>query len=427
MLLLVLIASLPSSPGSTPTSLPEWKMTSPRSDPFPPLDYTPPIPELIGDNEASSNRVKSSISKQVVLSGGRSGDGNNRESPLKQSAAELQSHTNEILQAQISQQQRAMSLVMKNRKRKGSLRKVILNRGASALRERRESRSGGGGPVGYLTIDTRPPQTSSHHVTSHGILAPPAKVSSMADNSGSSVLDHTTLPLLTQARERVGYPLAQAQSASYSLGLTTGASGKNSESKTSSGLRLPPGTIAAAQAQARQDLVSMRPSPSSAGTGIINGMMHSSGSGGIDNSTTDEDEPLQLRVPRHAKSPLSFTTHSAAAAAAAAAAVVAAATTPPGPGPDWDYGETELWGWVVLLATWFIFVIGMGSSFGVWAWAWDVGTTPYAPPEFEDDPTLPITGYYPALLLLSGVMAWIWVLVAWVGMKYFRHAKISGD
>lgn len=94
---------------------------------------------------------------------------------------------------------------------------------------------------------------------------------------------------------------------------------------------------------------------------------------------------------------------------------------------DWDYSETEWWGWVILVVTWVVFVIGMGSCFSVWSWAWDVGTTPYAPPELEDDPTLPITGYYPALIILTCVMAWVWVVSAWVGMKYFRHAKISGD
>lgn len=92
-----------------------------------------------------------------------------------------------------------------------------------------------------------------------------------------------------------------------------------------------------------------------------------------------------------------------------------------------DYAETEWWGWIILVVTWLVFVIGMGSCLGVWSWAWDVGKTPYAPPELEDDPTLPIVGYYPALIILTAVMAWVWVVVAWVGMKYFRHAKISGD
>lgn len=89
----------------------------------------------------------------------------------------------------------------------------------------------------------------------------------------------------------------------------------------------------------------------------------------------------------------------------------------------WDYTETEYWGWTILVTTWLVFVVGMGSSLGVWSWAWDVGETPYAPPELEDDPTLPIVGYYPALMVLTAVMAWVWVVVAWVGMKYFRHAR----
>jgi hypothetical protein len=99
----------------------------------------------------------------------------------------------------------------------------------------------------------------------------------------------------------------------------------------------------------------------------------------------------------------------------------------PVPDADWDYSETEWWGWIILIVTWVVFVTGMGSCLGVWSWAWDVGETPYAPPELEDDITLPIVGYYPALMILTTVMAWVWVVVAWVGMKYFRHAKISGD
>ena len=93
----------------------------------------------------------------------------------------------------------------------------------------------------------------------------------------------------------------------------------------------------------------------------------------------------------------------------------------------WDYSETEWWGWIILTATWIVFVVGMGSCLGVWSWAWDVGETPYAPPELEDDPTLPIIGYYPALVVCTAVMAWVWVVVAWVGMKYFRHAKMASD
>lgn len=96
----------------------------------------------------------------------------------------------------------------------------------------------------------------------------------------------------------------------------------------------------------------------------------------------------------------------------------------PEPEPH-DYTETEYWGWMILFATWLTFTVGMGSCLEIWSWAWDVGETPYAPPELEDDPTLPIVGYYPALIVLTGVVVWVWILVAWLGIKYFKHAKIE--
>lgn len=94
----------------------------------------------------------------------------------------------------------------------------------------------------------------------------------------------------------------------------------------------------------------------------------------------------------------------------------------PLPDEPHDYTLTESWGWLLLIVTWITFIVGMGSCLGIWSWAWDVGVTPYAPEELEDDETLPIVGYYPALMVLSGVVAWGWITVAWVGMKYFKHA-----
>ncbi|KHN95419.1 uncharacterized protein MAM_06696 [Metarhizium album ARSEF 1941] len=161
------------------------------------------------------------------------------------------------------------------------------------------------------------------------------------------------------------------------------------------------------------------------------------------NSTTDEEDILQ--IPRNQGPPLSTLSASSGSESYFTNRTTAArrrsfqqtksplsysgisTTALPHPDSDWDYSETEWWGWVVLSITWFVFVIGMGSCLNVWTWAWDVGKTPYAPPELENDETLPIVGYYPALIILTGVMAWVWVVVAWVGMKYFRHAKISGD
>lgn len=124
-------------------------------------------------------------------------------------------------------------------------------------------------------------------------------------------------------------------------------------------------------------------------------------------------DPVRRMFSSRARSPLASQPHSVAG-------------TPPNE-EAWDYSETAFWGYVILIVTWIVFVVGMGSCFGVWSWAWDVGETPYAPPELEDDPTLPIVGYYPAMLVLTCIMAWVWVVVAWVGMKYFRHADFKGD
>ncbi|KXG48636.1 uncharacterized protein PGRI_025060 [Penicillium griseofulvum] len=136
----------------------------------------------------------------------------------------------------------------------------------------------------------------------------------------------------------------------------------------------------------------------------------SSGSGSF-YSLQPQPEPAYLPVHRHKSSPL--VTHPVEMKSS--------------PDVDVDYSETEWWGWIILIVTWLVFVVGIGSCFGVWSWAWDVGETPYAPPELEDDPTLPIVGYYPALIILTAVMSWVWVVVAWVGMKYFKHANISGE
>lgn len=74
----------------------------------------------------------------------------------------------------------------------------------------------------------------------------------------------------------------------------------------------------------------------------------------------------------------------------------------------------------------------MGSCLEIWSWAWEVEdgrVKPHVPPELSelnDDETLPIVGYYPTLIVLTvGVTSWVWVTVAWVGMKYFRHAKVE--
>ncbi|EWC48176.1 hypothetical protein DRE_02280 [Drechslerella stenobrocha 248] len=96
-----------------------------------------------------------------------------------------------------------------------------------------------------------------------------------------------------------------------------------------------------------------------------------------------------------------------------------------------DQADTVWWGWVLLVTTWVVFVVGMGSVVGMWDWAWygsggvQVFNGDGGDEEYDPDDELPIPGYYPALLILTWVVAWVWVVVAWVGMKYFRHARVA--
>jgi hypothetical protein len=144
-------------------------------------------------------------------------------------------------------------------------------------------------------------------------------------------------------------------------------------------------------------------------------------------STTDDDDGLTFSAPNVTSAADMTRRRSARSAHVQTNSLTHAHAVPPEQ-REHDYSDTEWWGWIILIATWIVFVVGMGSCFGVWSWAWDVGETPYAPPELEDDPTLPIVGYYPALIILTAVMAWVWVVVAWVGMKYFRHARfVDGE
>lgn len=141
-------------------------------------------------------------------------------------------------------------------------------------------------------------------------------------------------------------------------------------------------------------------------------------------STTDDDEGLTFTTQTNLQTSSSLPrTRSSRAATIHKPSPLQPRVSSNEPPPH-NYSETEWWGWIILIVTWIVFVVGMGSCLGVWSWAWDVGETPYAPPELEDDPTLPIVGYYPTLIVMTGVMAWVWVVVAWVGMKYFRHAKV---
>lgn len=283
---------------------------------------------------------------------------------------------------------RAMAVAVqqqKTRRRKGSLRKVALL-GRGAQRERKEIKSSPletGHDSGYIA---------------DGALSPTSPEETTQIEFGLGISDMTPRPSMDGYASRTNNTLLSP--------ITTLPMGSE-DNITSSTLTTSP-TLTYTSTTDEDDILSI---PTHSLPAARASPPNSSGS--------DSYFPPGLgslarrRSGNKAKSPLS---------------VAGLATSPlPVPDAEWDYSETEWWGWVVLIVTWLVFVTGMGSCLGVWSWAWDVGETPYAPPELEDDPTLPIVGYYPALIILTTVMAWVWVVVAWVGMKYFRHAKISGD
>jgi len=285
---------------------------------------------------------------------------------------------------------RAMAVAVqqqKTRRRKGSLRKAALL-GRGAQRERKEMKS--------LPLDT------SHHPPFGGDSMisplPPGSLPHAVNGFGLGISDATPRPSMEGFASRSNNTLLPP--------IQTLPMGTTDHLVMSPTTTTSP-TLTYTSTTDEEDILSI-PNHSVPPPRI--GPPPSSGSESYFSSTPGS--LMRRRSSQKPKSPLS---------------IGLAASPLPVPDGEWDYSETEWWGWVVLIVTWIVFVTGMGSCLGVWSWAWDVGETPYAPPELEDDPTLPIVGYYPALIILTSVMAWVWVVVAWVGMKYFRHAKISGD
>ncbi|KAK7403942.1 hypothetical protein QQX98_010273 [Neonectria punicea] len=277
---------------------------------------------------------------------------------------------------------------VKTRRRRGSLRKVALL-GRGAQREKKESKQ--------LTIDTS-------HAAAFGLdptttttttqTQSPEQLTPVDYDSDLAPTPHPTtdpFPTTSSIVNSSTFPTLPPNGATSQPDQDTHGSYTSTDEEDM--LQIPKGSAALRQSLA------MAPGPDSYFGGLGAGL--------------GADTTQRRRSIHRAKSPLSYSGLST--------------STLPVHDTEWDYSDTEWWGWVVLCVTWFVFVIGMGSCFDVWSWAWDVGKTPYAPPELEDDPTLPVVGYYPALIILTGIMAWVWVLTAWVGMKYFRHAKISGD
>ncbi|KAF7955639.1 hypothetical protein EAE96_004565 [Botrytis aclada] len=328
-------------------------------------------PEQGGHRRTLSGNIMSKLS---FLSGPRSPESPPRDEPMSPKRS-----TSRAMAVAVQQQ--------KTRRRKGSLRKVALL-GRGAQRDRKESK-------------TIPLDSTQHSQYSNTTMPNPASPENIrpVHGLGLGISDETPRTSMDGLANRNNNTLLPP--------IKTLPMGANDHIVTSPTTATSP-TLTYTSTTDEEDLLS-----------IPSHILPAAARGGPLSSGSDSYFPpgagsvIRRRPSQKQKSPLS---------------IGGLATSPlPLPDAEWDYSETEWWGWVILFVTWIVFVTGMGSCLGVWSWAWDVGETPYAPPELEDDPTLPIVGYYPALIILTSVMAWVWVVVAWVGMKYFRHAKISGD
>ncbi|KTW32708.1 uncharacterized protein T551_00193 [Pneumocystis jirovecii RU7] len=86
--------------------------------------------------------------------------------------------------------------------------------------------------------------------------------------------------------------------------------------------------------------------------------------------------------------------------------------------------NTVRWGWFLLIFTWFLFVTGMSGVFGIWHWAFQIKNVKNQKKSHD----FPIIDYYFLLIILTGgVVAWIWVGINWLGLKYFRMTKAKSD
>ncbi|KAG4306416.1 hypothetical protein PORY_000404, partial [Pneumocystis oryctolagi] len=86
--------------------------------------------------------------------------------------------------------------------------------------------------------------------------------------------------------------------------------------------------------------------------------------------------------------------------------------------------NTIRWGWFLLIFTWLLFVTGMSGVFGIWQWVFQIKNVKNQEKSYD----FPIIDYYFLLIVLTGgVVAWIWVGINWLGLKYFRMTEAKGD
>lgn len=79
---------------------------------------------------------------------------------------------------------------------------------------------------------------------------------------------------------------------------------------------------------------------------------------------------------------------------------------------------------MILASTWTIVIFGVGSMFGVWKTllGYDSSAVRYSL-SYEKQTGYPISEYYVCLIFMTFFVAWVWCLVSWMGMKFYRHTK----
>lgn len=91
-----------------------------------------------------------------------------------------------------------------------------------------------------------------------------------------------------------------------------------------------------------------------------------------------------------------------------------------------EYSEIASWGWILLITTWSLIFFAVFTMFDLDIYLFGSQTDRidmHKAPDDDDD--FPIRMYYPTSFFLSLVMAWVWCIVSWMGLKFFKHAKVD--
>lgn len=84
----------------------------------------------------------------------------------------------------------------------------------------------------------------------------------------------------------------------------------------------------------------------------------------------------------------------------------------------------EKLGWTILLCTWIVVIGGIGSMFGIWKsfLGYDSSAVRYSL-SYEKKTGYPISEYYACLFFMTFIVSWVWCVISWMGMKFYRHTK----